>query len=96
MAFSSIWRGALTGLVLCGCAATSSNSAGAAGGELEQLRAQVKTLQDENKLLSLKLQDEIERGTIQVFLMRQEIAAAKRQTAAVRAQCGAACAEPPR
>ena len=95
MAFSSIWPWALAGLVLSGCAATSSNPAGA-GAEAEQLRAQVKTLQEQNKLLSLELQDEVERGTIQVFLIRQEIAAAKRQTAAVRAQCGTACAEPPR
>lgn len=85
----------LVAVLFGGCAATSPGSTGSAT-ELDQLRAQVKTLQEENKLLSLKLQDEIERSTIQVFLVRQEVAAAKRQIAAVRAQCGSACAESPR
>jgi hypothetical protein len=79
------------GLLLGGC--KSMGSGAAADSELEALRQQVKTLQEANTLLDLKLQDEIERSTIQLFLTRQEIAAAKRETAAIRAKCGPPCAE---
>jgi hypothetical protein len=81
-----------TGLLLCGC--KSVGNTGAAGSsELAALQQQIKTLQEANTLLDLKLQDEIERSTIQLYLTRQEIAAAKRETAALRAKCGPPCAE---
>ena len=81
-------------LLLCGCTAVA-NSGAPASSELEALRQQVKTLQEANTLLDLKLQDEIERSTIQLFLTRQEIAAAKREAAAVRTKCGPPCADVP-
>ena len=81
-------------LVLCSCASIA-NSGAPANAELETLRQQVKTLQEANTLLDLKLQDEIERSTIQLFLTRQEIAAAKREAAAVRTKCGPPCADVP-
>tara|TARA_B100000678_G_scaffold116618_1_gene97793 strand:- start:17361 stop:17642 length:282 start_codon:yes stop_codon:yes gene_type:complete len=55
--------------------------------ELVSLRQQVAELEPEKKLLSLKLQDEIERSTIQNFLRMREVAAAKQETAALRDQC---------
>ena len=82
------------GLLLSGCAASTSGRVDSPT-EIEKLRAQVKSLQDENTLLGLKLQEEIERGTIQLYLTRQEIVAAKREAAATRAKCGAPCADTP-
>jgi outer membrane murein-binding lipoprotein Lpp len=69
-------------LAIAGCASTS---------EVATLQARVKTLEAENNLAKLKLADEMERADIQMFLTRQEIGAAKREAAAVRAKCGAAC-----
>lgn len=81
-----------TGLLLYGCKSVG-NTGAAAGPDLAALQQQIKTLQEANTLLDLKLQDEIERSTIQLYLTRQEIAAAKRETAAMRAKCGPPCAE---
>jgi hypothetical protein len=81
-------------VLLCGCASIADSGA-PANSELEALRQQVKTLQEANTLLDLKLQEEIERSTIQLFLTRQEIAAAKREAAAVRTKCGPPCADVP-
>ena len=78
-------------LLACGCVSAAPESASVS--ELDTLQADVKRLQDENTLLGLKLQDEIERGTIQVFLMRQEIGAARRETATMQTRCGAPCAD---
>jgi hypothetical protein len=81
--------------LLLGSCASIANSGAPANSELEALRQQVKALQEANTLLDLKLQDEIERSTIQLFLTRQEIAAAKREAAAVRTKCGPPCADVP-
>jgi hypothetical protein len=86
---------ALASLFLaCSCASTPQSPAAAdtTAAELAALRAEVKTLQQEKELLDLKLQDEIERSTIQNFLRQQEVATAKRETAALRTRCGAPCA----
>jgi hypothetical protein len=85
----------LCAIQLLGGCTSVANSGSPAGSELEALRQQVKTLQEANTLLDLKLQDEIERSTIQMFLTRQEIATAKREAAAMRAKCGPPCAEVP-
>jgi outer membrane murein-binding lipoprotein Lpp len=69
-------------LTVAGCASTS---------EVAALQARVKTLEAENNLARLKLADEMERADIQMFLTRQEIGAARRDAAAARAKCGAAC-----
>lgn len=69
-------------LAVTGCASTS---------EVATLQARVKTLEAENNLARLKLADEMERADIQMFLTRQEIGAARRDAAAARAKCGAAC-----
>lgn len=69
-------------LAVTGCASTS---------EVATLQARVKTLEAENATAKLKLADEMERADIQMFLTRQEIGAAKRDAAAARAKCGAAC-----
>lgn len=69
-------------LVVTGCASTS---------EVAALQARVKTLEAENAQSRLKLADEMERADIQMFLTRQEIGAARRDAAAARAKCGAAC-----
>lgn len=69
-------------LALSGCAST---------GDVAQLQARVKTLEAENAQTKLRLADEMERADIQMFLTRQEIGSAKREAAAVRAKCGAAC-----
>jgi hypothetical protein len=61
--------------------------------EVAQLKAQIKTLQDENTQLKLKLQEEIERADIQIYLTRGEIAAMKREAAELKTKCGAACAQ---
>lgn len=69
-------------LALSGCAST---------GDVARLQARVKTLEAENAQTKLRLADEMERADIQMFLTRQEIGAAKREAAAARAKCGAAC-----
>lgn len=69
-------------LAVTGCATTS---------EVSALQARVKALEAENTLAKLQLADEMERADIQMFLNRQEIGAAKREAAAARAKCGAAC-----
>ena len=69
-------------LALTGCASTT---------EVATLHARVTTLEAENARAKLKLADEMERADIQMFLTRQEIGAAKREAAAARAKCGAAC-----
>lgn len=79
-------------LFVCGCTSTPATTLDPAS-EVAALQSQLNKLQEEKNLLDLKLQDEIERGTIQVFLMRQEIAAARREVAAMRTKCGAACAD---
>jgi peptidoglycan hydrolase CwlO-like protein len=84
---------ALSLVTASGCMSTAPTSPAPAT-EIQALRAQIQTLQNENAQLNLKLQDEVERGTIQVFLIRQEISAARREAAALRTKCGAPCAEP--
>ena len=61
--------------------------------EVAELKVQIIKLTEENAVLKLKLQDEIERSDIQMFLIRAEIAAAKREAAEAKAKCGAACAQ---
>jgi outer membrane murein-binding lipoprotein Lpp len=72
-------------LALSGCASAPDVAA---------LQARVKTLEAENTVAQLRLADEMERADIQMFLTRQEIGAARREAAAVRAKCGAPCAKP--
>ena len=85
---------ALSALACVGC--TSSPKVTSDTGqttEVTALREEIETLKAENKLLSLKLQDEIERSTIQNFLRMREVAVAKQEAAALRDRCGDACAD---
>lgn len=76
---------AAVALALAGCASTP---------DLAALQARVKVLETENTLAQLRLADEMERADIQMFLTRQEIGAARREAAVLRAKCGALCAKP--
>lgn len=78
--------------ILCGACATAPSAGEGDPAEIDSLRTQVRMLEEENRLLDLKLQDEIERSTIQNFLRLQEVTAARRETAALRARCGDRCA----
>lgn len=79
--------------MLCGACAMTPSVGERSSAEIDALRTQVQTLEEQNRLLDLKLQDEIERSTIQNFLRLQEVAAARRETVALRARCGDVCAE---
>jgi hypothetical protein len=60
---------------------------------LTELETQVAALQAETKLARLELADERERADVQLYLTRQEVAAAKREASTLKAKCGAACAQ---
>jgi predicted RNase H-like nuclease (RuvC/YqgF family) len=80
-----------TAMLLAATIATAADAPRSS--EVAELKVQVKKLQDENMQLKLKLQEEVERSDIQMFLTRGEITAMKREAAELRTKCGAACAQ---
>lgn len=78
-------------LALSACA---SMAGPAPGPQTSTLQAELEAARQEAALTKLKLADEMERADVQNYLRQQEVAAAKRETAAMKAKCGAACATP--
>lgn len=81
-------------VALLGLAACASTPPMGAASETSTLQAQLKAAQDEAALTKLKLADEMERADVQNYLRQQDVATAKRETAAMKAKCGAPCATP--
>lgn len=82
---------AVTFVLASGCASAPEGSLAT---ETADLGARLKAAQDEAALAKLRLADEMERADVQNYLRQQEVAAAKRETAAMKARCGAPCATP--
>jgi uncharacterized lipoprotein YmbA len=81
-------------VAVLGLAACASSGPMGSAPQTSALQAQLKVAQDEAALTKLKLADEMERADVQNYLRQQEVVAAKRETAAMKAKCGAPCATP--